>query len=97
MLKEDRQVIHLEIKETGEHHYFGSVSALFAVYEDLMGIKFQTFRAKAKDIFTEDTPFENENEALLYSNRIGQRYCRSFSFPPVFRKSSYPFQPIPIN
>ena len=60
MLKEDRQVIHLEIKETGEHHYFGSVSALFAVYEDLMGIKFQTFRAKAKDIFTEDTPFENE-------------------------------------
>lgn len=60
MLKEDRQVIHLEIKETGEHHYFGSVSALFAVYEDLMGIKFQTFRAKAKDIFTETTPFEND-------------------------------------
>lgn len=60
MLKEDRQVIHLEIKETGEHHYFGSVSALFAVYEDLMGIKFQTFRAKAKDIFTEDTPYEND-------------------------------------
>ena len=57
MLKEDRQVIHLEIKETGEHHYFGSVSALFAVYEDLMGIKFQTFRAKAKDTFTETTPF----------------------------------------
>ena len=41
MLKEDRQVIHLEIKETGEHHYFGSVSALFAVYEDLMGITFE--------------------------------------------------------
>mgnify|MGYP003409310433 FL=1 len=60
MLKEDRQVIHLEIKETGEHHYFGSVSALFVVYEDLMGIKFQTFRAKAKDTFTEEIPFENE-------------------------------------
>jgi hypothetical protein len=25
-----------------------------------MGIKFQTFRAKAKDTFTEDTPFEND-------------------------------------
>ena len=60
MLKEDRQVIHLEIKETGEHHYFGSVSALFAVFENLMGMKFQTFRAKAKDIFTETTPFEND-------------------------------------
>lgn len=60
MLKEDRQVIHLEIKETGEHHYFGSVSALFAVFENLMGMKFQTFRAKAKDIFREDTPYEND-------------------------------------
>jgi hypothetical protein len=60
MLKEDRQVIHLEIKETGEHHYFGSMTALFAVFESLMGIKFQTFRAKAKDIFTETTPFEND-------------------------------------
>ena len=60
MLKKDRQVIHLEIKKTGEHHYFGSMTALYEEYGELMGMKHQTFRLKAKHILTETKQYEND-------------------------------------
>lgn len=48
MLKQDRTIIHVEVKGTNEHFYFGSIAAM---YEDpriknLLGIAYQTFRTK---------------------------------------------------
>lgn len=59
MLKSDRTVIHVEVKDTGDHFYYGSVAAM---YEDsrvnaLLGIAYQTFRTKK---FSESNPYENE-------------------------------------
>ncbi|MCQ2168076.1 MAG: hypothetical protein MJY69_05355 [Bacteroidales bacterium] len=59
MLKQDRTVIHVEVKDTHDHFYFGSVAAM---YEDsrvkyLLGIAYQTFRTKK---LSEDNPFEND-------------------------------------
>ena len=59
MLKSDRTIIHVEVKDTHEHLYFGSVAAM---YEDsrvkyLLGIAYQTFRTKK---LSKDNPFEND-------------------------------------
>lgn len=58
MLKQDRSIIHVEIKDTHEHLYFGSAAAM---YEDprvsqLLKIKYQTFRTKR---VSAQKPFEN--------------------------------------
>ena len=59
MLNQDRTNIHVEVKDTREHLYYGSAAAMF---EDkrlrmLLGIKYQTFRTKR---ISEEQPFENE-------------------------------------
>jgi|GEM_PF-834003 len=59
MLKQDRTIIHVEVKATHEHLYFGSAAAMF---EDprmirLLKIKYQTFRTKR---ISPEKPFENE-------------------------------------
>ena len=59
MLKHDRTIIHVEVKDTHEHIYFGSAAAMF---EDprvsaLLKIKYQTFRTKR---VSEQRPYENE-------------------------------------
>ena len=60
MLKQNRTIIHVEIKATHEHLYFGSAAAM---YEDpeistLLKIKYQTFRTKR---ISDGHPFENEH------------------------------------
>ena len=59
MLKQDRRIIHVEVKDTHEHFYFGSVAAMFedSRVKCLIGIAYQTFRTKK---ISEDNPFENE-------------------------------------
>lgn len=59
MLKQDRTIIHVEVKDTHEHFYFGSAAALFddARMKNLLGIKYQTFRTKR---ISTDRPFENQ-------------------------------------
>ena len=60
MLKKDRSIIHVEVKATGEHLYYGSVAAMFEdpSIRGLLGIAYQTFRKKN---FSEAGSFENEN------------------------------------
>ena len=60
MLKQDRTIIHVEVKDTHEHLYFGSAAAMFedSRMKDLIRIKYQTFRTKR---VSEDCPFENEH------------------------------------
>ena len=55
MLKQDRTIIHVEVKDTHEHFYFGSAAAMF---EDSR-VSFHIKRATARPI-SEDRPFENE-------------------------------------
>lgn len=59
MLKTDRSIIHVEVKDTHEHFYFGSIRAMFedSRVKHLLGIKYQTFRTKG---LTGDHAFENE-------------------------------------
>jgi hypothetical protein len=59
MLKQDRTIIHVEVKETHEHFYFGSAAAMYedSRVKNLLGIAYQTFRTKK---VTSDNPFENE-------------------------------------
>lgn len=59
MLKQDRTIIHVEVKDTHEHVYFGSAAAMFedTRVKDLLKIKYQTFRTKR---ISADHPFENE-------------------------------------
>ena len=59
MLKHDRTIIHVEVKDTREHFYFGSAAAMFedSRVKDLLKIKYQTFRTKR---VSEDRPYENE-------------------------------------
>ena len=59
MLKQDRTIIHVEVKDSREHLYYGSVAAMFedARLQSLLGIKYQTFRTKR---LSEDKPYENE-------------------------------------
>ena len=59
MLKQDRTIIHVEVKDTHEHFYFGSAAAMFedSRVKHLLKIKYQTFRTKR---ISEDKPYENE-------------------------------------
>lgn len=59
MLKQDRTIIHVEVKDTHEHFYFGSAAAMFedSRVKSLLGIAYQTFRAKR---VSETNPYENE-------------------------------------
>lgn len=59
MLKQDRTIIHVELKETHEHFYFGSAAAMYedSRVKNLLGIAYQTFRTKK---VTSDNPYENE-------------------------------------
>lgn len=59
MLKHNRTIIHVEVKDTREHLYFGSAAAMFedSRVKDLLKIKYQTFRTKR---ISENKPFENE-------------------------------------
>ena len=59
MLKQDRTIIHVEVKDTHEHLYFGSAASMFedSYIKNLLGIAYQTFRKKR---FGESIPFENE-------------------------------------
>lgn len=60
MLKQDRTIIHVEVKDTHEHFYYGSVAAMFddPRVRDMLKIKYQTFRVKR---ISENKRFENEN------------------------------------
>lgn len=55
-----RTIIHVELKDTHEHLYFGSVAAMFddKRMQDLLTIKYQTFRTKG---LTTSHPYENEH------------------------------------
>ena len=59
MIKHDRTIIHVEVKDTHEHFYFGSAAAMFedARVNNLLKIKYQTFRTKR---VSADHPYENE-------------------------------------
>ena len=59
MLKPDRTVIHVEVKDTHDHFYFGSVAAMYedSRVKNLLRIAYQTFRTKK---LSEDNPYENE-------------------------------------
>ena len=59
MLKQDRTIIHVEVKDTREHFYFGSAAAMFedSRVKNLLKIKYQTFRTKR---VSPDKPYENE-------------------------------------
>lgn len=58
MIKQDRSIIHVEVKSTGEHFYFGSIAAMFEdpTISKLIGIKYQTFRTKK---LSEENPYSN--------------------------------------
>jgi len=60
MLKQDRTIIHVEVKDTHEHLYFGSAAAMFedSRLKDLLKIKYQTFRTKR---VSPERPYENEH------------------------------------
>ena len=59
MLKQDRTIIHVDVKDTHEHFYFGSAAAMFedSRVKNLLKVKYQTFRTKR---ISKDHPFENE-------------------------------------
>ena len=59
MLKQDRTIIHVEVKDTHEHFYFGSAAAMFedSRVKNLLGIAYQTFRKRR---ISENNPYENE-------------------------------------
>lgn len=59
MLKQDRTIIHVEIKETHDHFYFGSAAAMYedSRVKNLLGIAYQTFRTKRVSV---EHPYENE-------------------------------------
>lgn len=59
MLKTNRTIVHVEIKDTHEHFYFGSAAAMFedSRVKNLLGIAYQTFRKKR---ITNEKPYEND-------------------------------------
>jgi Holliday junction resolvase-like predicted endonuclease len=59
MIKHDRTIIHVEVKDTHEHFYFGSAAAMFedSRVKNLLKIKYQTFRTKR---VSAHQPYEND-------------------------------------
>ena len=60
MLSYNRTLIHVEVKASREHRYYGSMAAMFEdpAIREMLGIKYQTFRTKG---LSESNPFENEH------------------------------------
>ena len=57
--KFEKTVIHLTIKATDEHSYYGSVSCIYEHHsEDEIGIKYSSLRNFG---ISEDNPYENAN------------------------------------
>ncbi len=55
---ENKNVIHVQIKETNEHKYFGSMKSIYKIYSPgQLGIAYNTL--KCKHSVKEETPFEN--------------------------------------
>lgn len=67
MLKKDRSIIHVEVKSTGKHRYYGSAAAMYEdpLIKELLGITYQTFRKKG---VSESCPFENDNIIVRKGN-----------------------------
>ncbi len=67
MLKQNRTIIHVEVKDTHEHFYFGSAAAMYedSRVKNLLKIKYQTFRTKR---ISEDLPYENEYVIIRKGN-----------------------------
>lgn len=67
MLKHDRTIIHVEVKDTREHFYFGSSAAMYddPRMRELLRIKYQSFRTKR---VSEDRPYENEHVIVRKGN-----------------------------
>lgn len=59
MLKQNRTIIHVQVKDTDEHFYFGSAAAMFedSRVKNLLGIAYQTFRKKR---ISSNKPYENQ-------------------------------------
>ena len=76
MLKDGQSIIHVEIKDTHEHFYFGSLAAMFqdSRVKYLPGIKYQTFRKKG---LSEDKPFENDLVIIRKSKIIISNHSES--------------------
>ena len=79
MLKQDRTIIHVEVKDTHEHLYFGSAAAMFedSRVKNLLKIKYQTFRTKR---ISPEKPFEND----LVIVRKGNLSTIDHKVPEVF-------------
>ena len=57
--KFEKTVIHLYVKQTNEHSYYGSVSCIYSHYsEEEIGIKYSTLRNYG---LSDKKPFENSN------------------------------------
>ena len=67
MLKQNRTIIHVEVKDTHEHFYFGSAAAMYedSRVKNLLKIKYQTFRTKRISL---DHPYENEYVIIRKGN-----------------------------
>ena len=67
MLKQNRTIIHVEVKDPHEHFYFGSAAAMYedSRVKNLLKIKYQTFRTKR---LSEDHPYENEYVIIRKGN-----------------------------
>ncbi len=54
--EQSRQVIHLQILATNEHHYFGSLAAIYDHFKrDELGVAMQTLYNQFKgDVFAND-------------------------------------------
>lgn len=59
MLKQDRTIIHVEVKDTHEHFYFGSAAAMYedSRVKNLLKIAYQTFRKRR---VSAENPYEND-------------------------------------
>lgn len=60
MIRHNRTIIHVELKDIHKHYYFGSIAAMYddTRIRELLKIKYQTFRTKG---LSESNPFENED------------------------------------
>ncbi len=68
-MSSDRQVIHLYIKSTEQHYYFGSIAAMFEHFDSSqLGVAAQTLYNRM-----EGTEWENDNIILRKGRLIGKK------------------------
>lgn len=66
----NRQVIHLFLKGTGEHYYFGSIAAMYSHFSSQqLGVAAQSLYNRWKDQKT----WENENIILRKGRLINKK------------------------